>query len=59
MLNVNELKRGQEQFETYFSPTRHKELIHYNYRDYNGELFSCSGETLEECRRICKKHMGG
>jgi hypothetical protein len=55
MLNTLELKPGEEQYETYYSPTAQKHFIHYNYRSPKGGLFSCSGKTLEECRDLCKK----
>lgn len=56
MLNALALKPGEEQFESYYSPTVLKDLIHYNYRSLKGELFSCSAETLEKCRKLCKKY---
>lgn len=56
MLNALALKPGEEQFESYYSSTVQKDLIHYNYRSVTGELFSCSSETLEKCRILCKKY---
>lgn len=56
MLNALALKPGEEQFESYYSPTVQKDLIHYNYRSLKGELFSCTGETLDKCRILCKKY---
>lgn len=56
MLNALALKPGEEQFESYYSPTVQKYMIHYNYRSLTGELFSCSSETLEKCRILCKKY---
>ncbi|GAB0482925.1 DUF based on B. Theta Gene description [Alistipes sp. cv1] len=39
-----------EYFTLALSPRRKKRLCQYDYRDANGELFSCVAPTLEECR---------
>ena len=42
--------RGQEQYEEY-TDYRGNQLVQYDYRDTDGELFSCVKQTLEECRK--------
>ena len=44
---------GEDRFE-YFTSGRGrkaKQKIQYDFRDYNGELFSCIANTLEEARQ--------
>ena len=41
---------GQENYEHYYSEVAKKELCDYDYRDFDGELFSCIRPTLTECR---------
>ena len=44
---------GEERHEYFtlsLSPRRKKRLCQYDYRDADGELFSCVAPTLEECR---------
>ena len=44
---------GEERFE-YFTSGRGrkaKQKVQYDFRDYNGELFSCIANTLEEARQ--------
>ena len=41
---------GQEQYETYYSPTLHATCIQYDYRTPQGQLFSCAAPTLEAAR---------
>jgi hypothetical protein len=44
-------KKGEERIETFYSPKKIK-LFQYDYRhNETGELFSCVGQTLAECRR--------
>lgn len=40
---------GTESFEM-FRNRRKRRLIQYDYRHHNGELFSCVGPTIEDCR---------
>ena len=40
---------GQEQYE-YFLDAHKKRRCQYDYRDTDGELFSCVKLTLEDCR---------
>ena len=44
---------GTEQYETFYSAHRGKHVsrVMYDYRDNDGELFSCVAPTLAECRR--------
>lgn len=48
-------KAGSEQFEKFQTGfgRRKRTLVQYDYRAYDGELFSCVAPTLEECRRKC------
>lgn len=43
---------GQEQYEFFSREVRgkEKEYCQYDYRDEDGELFSCIKPTLEACR---------
>ena len=44
---------GEERFEYYVDhsrPVRHRVKCQYDYRDPNGNLFSCVKPTLEACR---------
>lgn len=50
MLNPQKLKNGQEQYEEFYSDISNKKLIQYDYRHYNGELYSVVKKSLEECR---------
>lgn len=43
---------GQEQYETFCINRRtRKKAVQYDYRDLDGELFSCVRPTLVECRK--------
>ena len=46
-------KAGSEQFEKFQTGIgrRKRTLVQYDYRAYEGELFSCVAPTVEECRR--------
>lgn len=42
---------GQAQYETFCINRRtRKKAVQYDYRDLDGELFSCVRPTLKECR---------
>ena len=44
---------GQEQYEFYHSGfgRKRRKRCQYDYRDMDGELFSCVRDTLDECRK--------
>jgi hypothetical protein len=57
MLKPENCKLGQEQYEE-FEPNVHraglyknKSYVQYDYRDLDGELFSCVAPTLAQCRK--------
>ena len=50
-MKPNNLLKGQEQHETYYSEVLRKELVQYDYRHIDGDLFSCVAPTLEACIR--------
>jgi hypothetical protein len=50
MLNPKNLKSGEEQHEYYIDKVTKKRRCQYDYRDDDGELFSCIRLTLEDCR---------
>jgi len=50
MLNPRNLTNGQEQYEAFKSSIARKKAVQYDYRDTDGELFSCVRPTLESCR---------
>jgi len=41
--------KGGESYE--FFDTRHGQRIQYDYRTWDGELFSCVAETMKEARQ--------
>jgi len=52
MLSPMNLKPGQEQHEIFVSRIARKtsKRIQYDYRNFEGELFSCIGKSLEHCQ---------
>lgn len=48
MLNPEYLAKGCEQFEFYVDFMK-KERCHYDFRDYDGVLFSCVKNTYKDC----------
>jgi hypothetical protein len=42
---------GQEQYETFRSRVTKETMVAYDYRHTDGELFSCAGKTLDDCRQ--------
>ena len=51
MLNPKELSPGQEQFEKYQSRAINRQMVQYDYRHTDGQLFSCVAHTLLQARR--------
>lgn len=49
-LTPKNLKPGAEQYESFRSPMTKKTMVQYDFRDFDGELFSCIRSTLEACR---------
>ena len=56
MLDPKVLQNGQDQHEE-FKASRGGKLVQYDYRRINGELISCVGKTLEDCRKITVKKL--
>ena len=50
MMNPENLKKGQEQFVQFFRRAKKKFMIQYDFRNWDGVLFSCVDFTLEKCR---------
>lgn len=50
MLDPKNVKNGEEQSEAFTRGS--KRYCQYDYRDLDGELFSCVRENLHECRKI-------
>jgi hypothetical protein len=52
MLRSSECLPGCEQYEKFTCVTRRKRktYVQYDYRYYNGELFSCVDMTVTKCR---------
>lgn len=50
MLNPKNINLGEEQHEYYKDRITKKRRCQYDYRDSDGELFSCIKITLEDCR---------
>lgn len=43
--------KGQEHYQEYYSAILRKDLIQYDYRTPEGELFSCIAPTVEIARK--------
>lgn len=41
---------GKEDYCNYYSTIMKKEMVQYDYRDVDGELFSCVTNSIEEAR---------
>jgi hypothetical protein len=53
MLDPKSLAPGEEQHERFQVPTRRNRFAYqYDYRNTDGELFSCARSTLKECRAL-------
>lgn len=48
MIDMNELQPGCEQMQN-FKDHRGKDRIQYDYRDFDGQVFSCIAGNQEEC----------
>jgi hypothetical protein len=51
MLHSKNLQNGEEQFETFKSAVAGREMVQYDYRHTDGELFSVVKVSLEFCRK--------
>jgi hypothetical protein len=51
MLDPKNVKPGEEQYEYFTDRVTKKRRCQYDYRDDDGELFSCVRMTVEDCRR--------
>lgn len=51
---------GSERYETFNTRIGRKTVkrVQYDYRHTDGELFSCVGKTLEDCRERRNKWLG-
>lgn len=58
-LNPEHLKPGEEQHEGYCSDVLRRGLVQYDFRDLDGELFSCVKPTLERCRQARDHWLAG
>ena len=50
MTDPNRLNPGQEQHERYFSGVLKRYLVRYDYRDFNGKLYSGTGKNYREAK---------
>jgi hypothetical protein len=48
MIDPDLLPRGAEQVERFTAPN-HREFVQYDYRAFDGELFSCVKENVNDC----------
>jgi hypothetical protein len=48
-------KPGKEKYKKYFSRLQQRYFYQYDYRDKDGELFSCVDLTVELCRKARDK----
>lgn len=51
MLDHKNLKKGDSRWESYYSRVLDKNLVQYDFRDWDGELFSTVAPSLEEAER--------
>ena len=49
-MNASYCNRGCEQYEEYYSRTVNKMLVQYDYRNLDGDLFSCIASDVEDAR---------
>ena len=49
MLNPKNLGNGKEQIEIFRNRITKKKSVQYDYRDHDGELFSCIRSTIKDC----------
>lgn len=49
-MDAKNLKPGKEQYEEYYSEVSRKNLVQYDYRSFDGSLFSCVAPSLEKAR---------
>jgi len=45
------IKAGEEVAKKFKSRITHKFYIQYDYRDFDGELFSCIANSIEDARK--------
>ena len=58
MIRPQDLKPGQDQYIKFYSRIMRKSLYQYDYRDYNGKLYSGTGVTLAQAKvRVLKERM--
>lgn len=55
---VSQCQKGTENYEVFYTTIRRKrtKLIQYDYRNEDGELFTCVKPTLTECRKARDEH---
>lgn len=55
---VSQCQKGTENYEAFYTTIRRKrtKLIQYDYRNEDGELFTCVKPTLTECRKARDEH---
>jgi len=51
MLDPTKLDKGEEQYECFRSSFNHQNRVQYDYRDYDGELFSTIAPDLKTARK--------
>ena len=49
-MDPTELKPGKEQYEGYQSGLAGRQMVHYDYRHTDGQLFTCIATDLERAR---------
>lgn len=58
LIDPKNLRPGQEQYIKFHSKIMRKSLYQYDYRDYNGKLYSGTGVTLADAKiRVFKERM--
>jgi hypothetical protein len=56
MLNPKDIKKGESQYEVFFT-SRKVKMVQYDYRAENGQLFSCVRKSIKECMEAADRWM--
>ena len=55
MTSVSTCKPGEEKYEEFWSDVLKKYMVQYEYRSFEGKLFTCVAPNLDIARHRCYK----
>ena len=55
MTSVSTCKPGEEKYEEFWSDILKKYMVQYEYRSFEGKLFTCVAPNLDIARHRCYK----